>query len=418
MLLVRYLVIIVGIVLPWSVKAVILLDENPYDFTVHGLADFRYLHADTRQNWVDQGLGKFRYGGDNANDLFRVNEAALVVQARLSGDWVGMITAKYGNRQKNPVDISEAVLQFSPASTAAWRLSARLGAFIPPISMENSGTAWSSPYTLTSSAINSWVGEELKIFGGEVQIGYQFASGDRVNVFGSGFGNNDTAGTLLAWRGWSLHDYEATINDRLPLTNRTNIHQLFTRQAWQTQPFTEVDYRPGYYVGINLERPELIKFRALYYDNRARTDAIDHGQYGWHTRFWSLGSKIELPWDIVLIGQGMIGRTQMGMKIGHLFPVDTGFWAESILLSKAIDLHRFSIRYDRFGTDEKDLLPQNANIERGYAWTLDYNVTFFKHHQLNFEVSTVDSDRKDRQLLGEATRQGETLWQFAYRLLF
>ncbi|MDD5273954.1 MAG: hypothetical protein PHU14_14710, partial [Methylovulum sp.] len=415
----RFIALIAGIVLPCSIKAAGLTATIPYDFEAHGLADFRYLHADSRQSWIDQGLGKFRYGAaDNGNDLFRVDKAALVMQARLNWDWTGIVTAKYSNRQKNPVDISEAVLLFRPVSTSAWRLNARLGAFMPPISLENSGTAWSSPYTLTNSAINSWVGEELKTFGGEAQLSYQFASGDKVNLFGAGFGNNDTAGTLLAWRGWSMHDYVATVNDRLPLTTRANIFQLFPRQALQTQPFIEVDSRPGYYAGISLERPELIKLRALYYDNRARTNAIDHGQYGWHTRFWSLGAKMDLPWQTTLIGQGMLGRTQMGRQTRGLFPVDSGFWAESILLSKAIGSHRLSVRHDRFGTTEHDLsvrpiniepeYAEAANIEQGYAWTLNYNVTLIEHHQLNFEVSTIYSDRKTRLLLDEATGQRET----------
>jgi hypothetical protein len=417
----------IGIVSPWSVKAVTPVDTKPYDVTVHGLADFRYIHADGSQNWLDQGLGKFRYGGDNGNDLVRVNETAVVMQARLNWAWTGMVTAKYSNRQKNPLDLSEALLLFRPVSTSAWRVNARLGAFMPPISLENSGTAWSSPYTLTSSAINSWVGEELKTFGAEAQISYQFATGDRVNVFGAGFGNNDTAGTLLVWRGWAMHDYEATVNDRLPLSTRGNIFELFPGQALQTQPFVEVDNRPGYYAGISLERPELVKFRALYYDNRARPDVVDHGQYGWYTRFWSLGAKMDLPWDMTLIGQGMMGRTQMGKQTGGLFPVDSGFWAESILLSKAIRLHRLSIRHDRFGTYQNDIVPlinndvryeNAANIEQGYAWTLNYNVTLAEHHQLSAEVSTLYSDRKARLLLNESPGQSETLWQLSYRLIF
>lgn len=421
------IIIIAGFILPWTVNAVTSVDSSPYDFKVHGLADFRYIHTDGTESWIDQGLGKFRYDGDG-NDLFRVNEADLVLQTRFNWAWTGMITAKYAPRQKTPVDISEALLTFRPVSTTPWRLTARLGAFMPPISLENTGTAWSSPYTLTSSAINSWVGEELKTFGAEAQISYQFANSNKINMFGAGFGNNDTAGTLIAWRGWALHDYEATLNDRLPLSTRGNIFELFPRQALQTQPFVEVDNRPGYYAGFSLERPELIKFRALYYDNRARTDTVYHGQYGWHTRFWSLGTKIDLPWEVSLIGQGILGRTQMGKSVGNLFPVNTGFWAESILLSKAIGAHRFSIRHDRFGADESNLLPPRfktdedygdaANIEQGYAWTLNYNVTLAKYHQLNAEVSTLYSDRKARLLLDQPTGQTETLWQLSYRLIF
>ena len=415
-------VMIAGIVLSWPIMAATPVEISPpidisaYDFKVHGLVDFRFIHADTAQSWVDEGLGKFAYGGDGSN-LFRVDQAALSMQARLNWDWTGMVTAKYGNSQENSVGISEAALLFRPVSTSAWRFSARLGAFMPPISLENTGTAWSSPYTLNSSAINSWVGEELKTFGGEAQINYQFASGDKVNLFGSGFGNNDTAGTLLAWRGWTLNDQVTTMNGRLPLPNG-NILELFPRQAPQTQPFVEVDNRPGYYAGFGLERPELIKFRALYYDNRAKTNAISNGLYGWHTRFLSLGLKMDLPWKMTLIGQGMTGRTQMGGQVGSLFPVDSGFWAESVLLSKAIGIHRLSARYDRFGTNENNLSPQNTNVEQGYALTLNYNVTLAEYHQLNFEFSDIYSNSSSRFILGEATQQAGTLWQIAYRFIF
>jgi hypothetical protein len=69
--LLRFIVIIAGLTLPWSVNAVTPVDTNPYDFKVHGLAGFRYIHADSRQSWVDQDLGKFLYGGgDNGNDFF------------------------------------------------------------------------------------------------------------------------------------------------------------------------------------------------------------------------------------------------------------------------------------------------------------------------------------------------------------
>ena len=137
---------------------------------------------------------------------------------------------------------------------------------------------------------------------------------------------------------------------------------------------------------------------------------------------------MDLPWQVTLIGQDMLGRTQMGRQLGSLFPVDTGFWAHSILLSKALDSHRFSVRYDRFGTTQHDVWVQNnvidpeytgaAPIEQGYAWTLNYNVTLVEHHQLNFEVSTIYSDRKARLFLDEPTQQRETLWQLSYRLLF
>jgi hypothetical protein len=392
-----------------------------FDFKAHGLADFRYLHVDSSQpSWMDRELGKFRYGAGDGSDLLRVNEAAVVMQSRFGWDWSGSVTVKYADRQINPVDISEAFLQYRPVSTSPWRFSSRLGAFIPPISLENSGTAWSSPYTLSSSVINSWVGEELKTVGGEAQLNYHFEDGDRIGVFGAGFAANDTAGTLLAWRGWSMHDYEATLNDKLPLYLRDGqLHQLFPRQADYTRPFVEVDGRPGYYAGLSLERPERFKFRGMYYDNQARPDVVVDGQYGWHTRFYSLGFTMDLPWNTVLIGQGLAGQTQMGGLQNGRYPVDVGFWAESVLLSKTVARHRFSVRHDRFGTSEHDLLPQDANRESGYAWTINYNFTLREHHQFNAEVSQIHRNRPARDSQGEeGNTQEETLWQLAYRFFF
>jgi hypothetical protein len=385
------------------------------EFALHGLADFRYQHSDAQQGWVNGGLGAFRDGGEN--DRLRISEAALVLQGRL-WDWSGTATAKYAHGQENPVDLTEAFLQYRPVSTSPWRFGARIGMFFPPISLENNGIAWSSPYTLTSSAINTWVGEELKTFGGEAYLTHQLKSGDRLSVFAAGLANNDTAGTLLTWRGWSLHDYEATLQDSFPIPEGIGLQKLFPRQAALTRPFVEVDGRPGYYAGFSAERPDLFKFRALYYDNRANPAAVEKGQFGWLTQFWSLGFKTELPWDLTLIGQGMTGRTSMGRLRDGKRPFDVGYWAASILLSKASGIHRISMRHDQFGTDENDRLPQDDNRERGYAFTANYNLTLAQQHQLNFEVTHTHKDRSARIRLGQAPNQEETLWQVAYRLFF
>ena len=404
-------------------------DPIHYDINVHGLFDFRYVHADANRSWLDKGLGVYRYGG-NDNNFFQVNEAALVLQARLNTAWTASVTGKYAYRQGTAFGISEGILGFHPVSTTAWRFNARLGAFMPPISMENNGTAWSSPYTLTNSAINTWVGEELKVFGGEAQVSYQFDSGFKVNAFGSGFVNNDTAGTLIAWRGWSFSNYVATVNESYPLTELGNpFTRLGSKQASNTKPFVEVDNRPGYYAGLSLDRLESIKIRTLYYDNRADPAAVSaDGQWAWHTHFWNAGLKMDLPWQMTLIGEGMTGRTSMGKEVEGKFIADNGFWSESILLSKAMGFHRVSVRYDNFGTDQKALRPRFINVKKGYgevgygeqgdAWTLNYNVTPFEHNQLNFEISSVYKNRQERVLLNISPEQRETLYQCSYRIFF
>lgn len=388
-------------------------------FEAHGVLDARYVHSATGSSWWEGGLDKSRYSGPA--DLLRVNSAALALRARLGWDWSAVATLRYADGQTQAVDASEAFLAYRPASLTAWRFGARVGAFFPPVSLENTGTAWTSPHTLSSSAINSWVGEELRIFGGEGQATYRRDTGDQISGFGGVFANNDTAGTLLAWRGWALHDHQATFGDRLALPALNgHIQQFFPEQALATEPVVEVDGRPGYYLGFTLERPALGKFRAMYYDNRGQTAALRQGLYAWHTRFVSLGARLELPWDMVFIGQGLVGNTEMGAASGGRFPVDVDFQAWSLLLGKSWGAHRVSLRYERFGTTDHDLLPQDPNRETGHALTCNYNynLTWVVQHQFNLEWLHIASDRPARRLVGETAAQTENLWLLSYRVFF
>ena len=67
---------------------------------------------------------------------------------------------------------------------------------------------WRSPYTLTNSAINSWVGEELRTVGAEYApdwLGQKSGHDFNVGISAAIFGWNDPAGTVVATRGWGLH---------------------------------------------------------------------------------------------------------------------------------------------------------------------------------------------------------------------
>src|SRR5207344_2211485 len=99
-------------------------------------------------------------------------------------------------------------------STPGWLWSVKLGAFFPPISLENESTGWTSPWTLTPSAIDSWVGEELRTIGAE----FHFEHRGRTGTFEGGaaaFASNDPAGELLATRGWSRGDPASGWNSSL-----------------------------------------------------------------------------------------------------------------------------------------------------------------------------------------------------------
>src|SRR6185437_6111030 len=79
---------------------------------------------------------------------------------------VGVIRAEPLDRDViDPLEIYASWHSGADDYGVSW--SAKAGAFFPTISLENDDLGWTSPYTLTPSAINSWIGEELRTIGSE-----------------------------------------------------------------------------------------------------------------------------------------------------------------------------------------------------------------------------------------------------------
>jgi hypothetical protein len=114
--------------------------------------------------------------------------------------------ADYGG---NPADLSEFYLDVRPFPTTSVRWRARVGSFFMPASLENRGIGWTNVYSITPSAINTWLGEEFRTIGAELEVRWLGASsgylGD-VALIAAAYGWNDPAGVLIAKRGFALTD--------------------------------------------------------------------------------------------------------------------------------------------------------------------------------------------------------------------
>ena len=153
-------------------------------------------------------LRQSRYGGTAGGGYrgrIELGEAALEWTPRLNWVWSAVIDAGYQPGQEHPIDLYQAYIVFKPVPTSDTRFSARFGFFYPPISLEHDARVWGVTDTITPSAINSWVGEEVKVVGAEATVSRDFA-GQSLAATGAVFGYDDTAGTLIAFRGWALHD--------------------------------------------------------------------------------------------------------------------------------------------------------------------------------------------------------------------
>src|SRR6185295_7315933 len=94
--------------------------------------------------------------------------------------------------------------------------SGRLGLMWPPVSLEHEGADWHVADTITPSAINSWIGEEVRPVALEGTV--SISAGDhKLRTTAAIFAANDTSGTLLTFRGWALHDRTTLAFNRWPL---------------------------------------------------------------------------------------------------------------------------------------------------------------------------------------------------------
>src|SRR6185437_8408604 len=253
-------------------------------------------------SFLDGGLGALRYGEDRSGiqlGRFRIGltqPIGSILALRLDA-------SSWGGRQKNPFDLTEAYLELRPYPWEGFRARVKAGAFYAPISLENRAAGWESPYTLSSSAINSWMAEELRTIGVETQIdwlGTRLGHDFDLAVVGAAFGWNDPAGASLATHGFAINDVQTTLFGSVPMP----------APARGLQEFKEIDGRVGTYGGVEARWLGRVTVRLLHYDNNADPAAFDAalGEHAWATHFDSAGARFESDgWT--LIAQWMEGET-------------------------------------------------------------------------------------------------------------
>lgn len=399
-------------------------DENVH-VTVGGVAEVRYAHTGDTASWLDGGLGKTRYGSkqDGSADQFSVPLVALLVDA----NWEETVTAHvHLNADAEPdaaldrgrVGLVEAYIGYRNDLSRLFRLRVRGGLFFPPISLEHSGPAWTTIYTITPSAANSWVGEEIRTAGLEARLGV-VSGQNELWLTGAAFGWNDPTGTLLAWRGWALHDRQTIVGEKLPLPPISSIGpgNLFSRQAPWDSPIREVDGRLGFYGGAGLRVAGRLDLDGILYDNRGDPASFDGKQYGWATRFWNGGARLRLPIGLEVLGQYMDGETAMGPRGVLMADVDYEAWY--VLGSFAHGPVRLSVRYDDFSAWDRDAFHvEDDNDETGHAWTAAVVVSAGRHLLFMGEWLRVDSERPSRTDLGLPVKAEEDLAQVGVRFSF
>ncbi len=386
--------------------------------TITVLLDGRLSLANGEPSWTDRGLGKTRFGG-NSDRGYRAYavpvEAALIWTPRFTKSLSASVSTAWQRDQEHPVDLLEAFVSFLPPQTGPVGFSVRAGVMWPEISLEHTtGGAWSTVNTITPSAINAWVGEEVKVLGVEGTVRASIGQHD-LALTGAAFGFDDTAGTLLSFRGWALHDEKATAFGHFPLPPLNDF--ISEIQQDKTRSLIEIDKRVGFYGRLEWRPPLPLSAAIFYYDNRGDPEAFeDTGQWGWRTRFWNLGVNADLGRNTRLLAQGMTGSTIMGFKTAGRRWVHTEFRSAFVSLTQTLtDKAAVTARVETFRTHEMGSQMSPDESEHGWSTTvaLRYNI---RDNVTGFaEALNVRSRRGVRVNLGLDPFQAQTVFQLGLR---
>jgi hypothetical protein len=374
-------------------------------FTISGYGDIRALAAPSQTAWLNGGLSKFRYGNREGN--FRFAEAVAQGDLKLGDDLSFVALARAEPEQRTGIDLLEGYVGWHPAAAGAWSWSVKTGAFFPAISLENDDLGWTSPYMLTPSAINSWIGEELRTIGSEAIVRYDIGRFGGLSFTGAVTCCNDPAGVLIADRGWAMDDHPSGLFSDLRLPQATV--KLFHLSDDRTPMFDEIDGTPGWYAGLSWQMAGIGKLTVLRYDNEGDPYRRSGEYSAWDTRFWCYGGRTSWN-DLVLIAQGLQGRTVIGGSFGLAY---TGFQSAFLLASYdlqglGLDDWRASVRGDVFQTRHSGSALMN---EDGHAGTVAPSWQGLEWLRLTGEMIVMQS-RKNEYLLAGFSSPSVTQQEF------
>jgi hypothetical protein len=392
-------------------------------FKFNLVLDGRVLTTPVSTSFLDRGLGKTRYGHEPRAVEAKLAQAAFLGRLELRPDLTLRIHTNVDAEHDfhRRVDLIEGVIRYNPAIDDHASFDVRAGLFFPTISLENTDRAWLSPYTTTFSSINSWIGEEVRSLGAEAGPSFRIAEA-QLRFFGAFTRGNDPNGSLLAWRGFALHDRVSGLADRVPLPALRAFDRggLFPEQPPHVQPMREVDQKWTWSSGLSLTHPGY-RIKALYQPQTANPGAFDGEQYAWRTGYRAVGAARSFG-RIEWLAQGLDGETRMGVVSGGRNAIIAKFQAAYIMASwtdsEAAE-HRLTARYDVFRVrDRDDFKVEDPNDESGSAWTLAYAFTPTARHRITAELLRIDSTRPNRRDLGLDPRAVEILGTLSWRVTF
>lgn len=364
-------------------------------FDAKGLVRLNYVDASGTDTWSKRGTGQTRF---DENDDFELGQAILALNADFGDGWSAHTVLNHYQDPHSITGITQAFLKYQPLISPDYKLRVKAGLFYPEMSFENPDTGWTSPYTYSFSAINSWIAEELRVAGMEVKMDFTrktTKSPHKFALIGSLYKGNDTVGSMLAWRGWGVHDRQSVLNETVLFAKYPSIGPgaRVERQAAWVEPFRELDGRYGFYLGGEWNYQRKSRVRYYYYNNNGDKNSPwqEGGQRQWDTKFHSLAWQYRFNKQWRLLTQFMDGETEMGDRV-----VKLDFQAWYALVNYRINQHSVTARIDDFETVDTDNWLTDLNDGDGTGITLSYEYKYNKNWSFGAEFLRLDTTKVNR----------------------
>jgi hypothetical protein len=328
---------------------------NAQSFKLFGFLTVLSAYVKAPPSWTGGDFGRFDVGADAAGD----HATRTTALAQVGADWspTTWLTAHGHVLARSEPSGTEGrrfgvVEAYADLHGERWRL--RGGYFFLGTSRENVDPLWTSPYTITYSALNTWIGQEVRPVG----VDLQYSPGFYITLGATAFRDNDTMGTLPAARGW-------TFGNRLSVFD-----EAVAVPGGSTKPFLrDLDGKWGHSERIRLQIPERAMLQVTHLDNRA--ELVDRrGQEPWLTRFNIVGAQAGMSGPWTLAAEWMSGDTTIGFP-GGTFTLD--FDTVYLLGSFKHEHDRLSVRVERFSAGDD---------EEGQAWT----IAWFRERNANLRA--------------------------------
>src|SRR5437764_12555019 len=128
------------------------------------IGDVRLVAVDSEKSWVDGGFGKLRSsgGGDDVRVRPQFGNVNLIWQPQFTWSLSATVVGTLQGGDRTEAGLSQAYLSLKPMRGSKVAFSARAGLMFPPVSLEHEGADWQVKDSITPSAINSWIGEEVR----------------------------------------------------------------------------------------------------------------------------------------------------------------------------------------------------------------------------------------------------------------